>query len=110
MQLTNIEEALPPTAVVPDTGPSAGKGAERLGRLPLGRKTGYAAGQLVELIVGSMLNVFVLFYVTAVCGLPGGLAGLALGAGIDDGLVDYRLRIDHPRRGGRTRASVRRPA
>ncbi|HEX7784483.1 MAG TPA: MFS transporter [Sphingobium sp.] len=50
---------------------------------------GYAAGQLVELIVGSMLNIFVLFYVTAVCGLPGGLAGLALGAGmIVDAVMD----------------------
>ena len=29
-----------------------------------------------------MLNVFVLFYVTAACGLPGWLAGIALGAGL----------------------------
>ncbi|WP_174286240.1 MFS transporter [Sphingomonas bacterium] len=61
----------------------------RLGPLPLGRKAGYAAGQLVDLVVNSMLNVFVLFYVTAVCGLPGGLAGLALGAGlIIDAVMD----------------------
>ncbi len=51
-------------------------------RLPLGRKTGYGAGQLVEMIVESTQNVFILFYATAVCGLPGGLAGLAIGAGI----------------------------
>jgi glycoside/pentoside/hexuronide:cation symporter, GPH family len=50
--------------------------------LPLSRKTGYGAGQLVEMIVESMQNVFILFYATAVCGLPGGLAGLAIGAGI----------------------------
>jgi GPH family glycoside/pentoside/hexuronide:cation symporter len=56
--------------------------AEQSTRLPLGRKMGYGAGQLVDLVVGSMLNIFVLFYVTAVCGLPGGLAGLSLGAGI----------------------------
>jgi len=56
--------------------------SDRVGRLPLGHKFGYASGQLVDLVVGSMLNVFVLFYVTAVCGLPGGLAGLALGAGL----------------------------
>ena len=43
--------------------------------MALSRKAEYAAGQLVELVVGSMLNVFVLFYVTAVCGLPGWLAG-----------------------------------
>jgi GPH family glycoside/pentoside/hexuronide:cation symporter len=46
------------------------------------RKIGYGSGQLVELVVSSMLNTFVLFYVTSVCGLPGGLAGLALGAGL----------------------------
>lgn len=51
-------------------------------RLPRSRKVAYGAGQLVELIVSSMLNSFALFYVTAVCGLPGGLAGLALGAGL----------------------------
>lgn len=51
-------------------------------RLPLPRKIGYSAGQMVELIVGSTMNSFALFYVTAVCGLSGGLAGLALGAGL----------------------------
>ncbi len=54
----------------------------RADKLPLPTKVSYAAGQLVELVVGSMLNVFVLFYVTAVCGLPGWLAGIALGAGL----------------------------
>jgi GPH family glycoside/pentoside/hexuronide:cation symporter len=82
MQLTGIEGALPPAVVVPGLGLGPDEGPQRLGRLPLGRKTGYAAGQLVELVVASMLNIFVLFYVTVVCGLPGGLAGLALGAGI----------------------------
>lgn len=51
-------------------------------RLPWTRKVGYGAGQLVEMIISSTLNSFALFYVTAVCGLPGGLAGLALGAGL----------------------------
>jgi GPH family glycoside/pentoside/hexuronide:cation symporter len=78
MQLTGIDETLPAAGIMP--GPL--HDAARSGRLPLGRKTSYAAGQLVEMIVGSMLNVFILFYVTAVCGLPGGLAGLALGAGL----------------------------
>ncbi len=78
MQLRNMEDALPSAAVggetVTDEGPPR--------RVPLGRKAGYAAGQLVELVVSSMLNIFVLFYVTVACGLPGGLAGVALGAGI----------------------------
>lgn len=78
MQLSGIDETLPGAGIVP--GPE--HDAARRGRLPLGRKTGYASGQLVEMVVGSMLNVFILFYVTAVCGLPGGLAGLALGAGL----------------------------
>jgi len=57
-------------------------GSQHVGRLSLGRKASYGAGQLVDLIISGMLNIFLLFYVTAVCGLPGGLAGLALGAGI----------------------------
>ncbi len=52
------------------------------GRLPLVLKLGYASGQLVELVVASMLNTFALYYVTSVCGLPAGLAGIALGAGL----------------------------
>ena len=83
MELSGIDESLPPAGLAP--GPMTHRAdlhGGRMGRLPLGRKTGYAAGQLVELVVGSMLNVFILFYVTAVCGLPGGLAGLALGAGL----------------------------
>lgn len=56
--------------------------ASRVGKLPLSSKAGYATGQLVELVVGSMLNVFILFYVTAVCGMPGWLAGIALGVGL----------------------------
>jgi len=43
MQLTGIEGALPPAVLVPDTGLGADKGAERLGRQPLGRKTGFSA-------------------------------------------------------------------
>jgi GPH family glycoside/pentoside/hexuronide:cation symporter len=79
-------EGAPPLALPADTAPER---TVRVGRLPLGRKAGYGAGQLVELIVSSMLNIFVLFYVSAVCGLPGGLAGLALGAGmVVDAVVD----------------------
>ena len=81
-KLSRVASAAVPAA-------EAGAAAARSGRLRLPLKIGYAAGQLVELVVGSMLNVFVLFYVTAVCGLPGGLAGLALGAGlVIDAVVD----------------------
>lgn len=65
------------------TGHSASRmDASRTGEVPLSRKTGYAAGQLVEVVVTSMLKVFLLFYVTAVCGMPGWLAGIAIGAGL----------------------------
>lgn len=55
---------------------------EKPSRLPLGRKAAYGSGQLLDLVVSSMLNSFALYYVTSVCGVPGGLAGLALGAGL----------------------------
>ena len=45
-------------------------------------KLGYAAGQLVEGVVNNTLTIFLLFYLTAVCGLSGGLAGVALSIGI----------------------------
>ncbi len=57
--------------------------------LPLKLKLGYSAGQIVDGVVTNGLNVFLLFYVTAVCGLPGGLAGAALAIGlIVDAVVD----------------------
>lgn len=89
MELTHVEGAPPLVGVV--SGPTAAPvgGGERVSRLPFGRKLGYSAGQLVELVVGSTLNVFALFYVTAVCGVPGGLAGLALGGGlVVDAIMD----------------------
>ena len=87
MQLSGIEAAPPPAALVTD--PEPGRAAAIAGRLPFARKLGYSAGQLAEITIGSMLNMFAMFYVTAVCGLPGGLAGLALGAGlVVDSFVD----------------------
>lgn len=80
--MADIEAALPSHMADSGIEVRAAEQAKRIGHLSIGRKAGYGAGQLVELVVGSMLNVFILFYVTAVCGLPGALAGLALGAGI----------------------------
>lgn len=79
MQLTITEGT---QTVTNRTAEAEDQALSRSGRVPLRRKAGYAAGQLVELVVASMLNIFVLFYVTAVCGLPGALAGVALGMGI----------------------------
>jgi glycoside/pentoside/hexuronide:cation symporter, GPH family len=65
---------------------SAGRG---FARLPFKLKLGYSAGQLVDGIVTNGLNIFLLFYLTAVCGLPGGLAGAALSVGlVVDALMD----------------------
>ncbi|MGA0599327.1 MFS transporter [Caulobacter sp. KR2-114] len=72
----------PAQRVASDAAPATLDAVRSSARLPLFRKIAYGAGQIVELIVSSMLNSFALFYVTAVCGLPGGLAGLALGAGL----------------------------
>lgn len=54
----------------------------RAGALPLGQKLAYSIGAFSESAVSSSLNIFLLFYVTTVCGLPGGLAGAALAAGL----------------------------
>ncbi|MDB5432736.1 MAG: major facilitator superfamily 1 [Caulobacter sp.] len=56
--------------------------AARAGPLPLGQKLAYSIGAFSESAISASLNIFLLFYVTTVCGLPGGLAGAALAAGL----------------------------
>jgi GPH family glycoside/pentoside/hexuronide:cation symporter len=51
-------------------------------KLPFRHTLGYSAGQVVDGIVNQSLGIFLLFYVTTVCGLPGGLAGAALATGL----------------------------
>lgn len=79
MQASGKTAAGPGAGLDPVTEPAR---EQRLPRLRLGRKAAYGSGQMVDLVVSSMLNSFALFYVTSVCGVPGGLAGLALGAGL----------------------------
>ncbi len=43
--------------------------------LGFGRTLAYASGQWVEAIANNSLSVFLLFYLTGACGLPGALAG-----------------------------------
>lgn len=63
--------------------------AARAVRLPFSQKLGYSAGQIVDGVVTQSVNLFVLFYATAVCGLSGALAGIALAAGlVVDAVVD----------------------
>jgi GPH family glycoside/pentoside/hexuronide:cation symporter len=80
MQASGTDDALAAAAISAPEQPQPEIRVEK--RLPLPRKISYSSGQLVELVVGSMLNIFAMFYATAVCGVPGGLAGLALGAGL----------------------------
>jgi GPH family glycoside/pentoside/hexuronide:cation symporter len=57
--------------------------------LPFGQKLGYAAGALVDGTALHPLNVFLLFYVTVVCGVPAAAAGLAISIGlVVDAVVD----------------------
>jgi GPH family glycoside/pentoside/hexuronide:cation symporter len=42
------------------------------------QKTSYAIGDIADGIQGAVVNTFLLFYLTSVCGLAGSLAGLAL--------------------------------
>lgn len=57
--------------------------------LPLQLKVGYAVGQMVDGVTAHSLGVFLLFYLTAICGLPGAMAGFALAAGmVVDAVLD----------------------
>ncbi len=56
--------------------------ALRLQPISLGDKVRYAAGAAIDGVTSNALNLFLMFYVTAVCGLPGTLAGLALSVGL----------------------------
>jgi GPH family glycoside/pentoside/hexuronide:cation symporter len=68
--------------------PAPGTG-RNLAPLSFRLKLGYAAGSIVDGIVQQGTNIFLFFYATAVCGIPGGLAGGALAAGlVIDAIVD----------------------
>ncbi|HXV01564.1 MAG TPA: MFS transporter [Caulobacteraceae bacterium] len=58
--------------------PSADSAYLRRTPLSLGFKAIYGAGTLADSIVQTALNLFLFFYLTAVCGLSNGLAGLSL--------------------------------
>ena len=64
-------------------------GGRGLARMPLPLKLGYSAGALLDGIGGQAVGIFLFFYVTAVCGVPPALAGIALAAGlVVDGVID----------------------
>ena len=52
-------------------------------------KLGYASGAVLDGIATQAIGIFLLFYATAVCGIPAALAGVALAAGlVVDAVVD----------------------
>ena len=67
---------------------AAAPAGRNFGKLPFRLKLAYASGQLVDGVVSTALSLFLLFYLTAVCGLSGGLAGAAVSFGL---LVDAVL-------------------
>jgi glycoside/pentoside/hexuronide:cation symporter, GPH family len=61
-------------------------------RLPMRQRIGYGAGGLVDGTVIGTLNLFLLYYVTVVCGLSGSLAGLAIASGlVVDAVADFLI-------------------
>ncbi len=77
-------------------------------RLGLGQRLGYATGGLVDGTVLGTLNLFLLYYVTAVCGLSGSLAGAAIAAGlVIDAVADFMIGVWSD--GARTRFGRRLP-
>jgi glycoside/pentoside/hexuronide:cation symporter, GPH family len=46
--------------------------------LTIRHKASYAVGDIADGIQGALVNTFLLFYLTTICGMPGSLAGLAL--------------------------------
>lgn len=66
-----------------------GTGTVKGERLPLSIKFQYGMGGMVEGVVNNALPTFLLFYLTTVVGLPGGLAGTAIAIGtIADAILD----------------------
>ena len=64
-------------------------GGRALAPLRFGTKIAYASGALLDGIANQAVNIFIFFYVTAVCGVPGALAGIALAVGlVVDAIVD----------------------
>lgn len=79
-----VDDAIPiPVAAPPAETPSSDT------RLSFTTKTLYGSGGLVETVINNVLTAFHFFYLTAVCGLSGSLAGLSTFTGLAvDAFVD----------------------
>ncbi len=61
---------------------TGGGGVLRLQPISLSSKLCYSTGAAIDGVTSNALNLFLMFYATAVCGLPGTLAGAALSVGL----------------------------
>jgi GPH family glycoside/pentoside/hexuronide:cation symporter len=65
---------------------------DRLAPIPIRLKLGYGLGSLVDGVGTNAVNLFLLFYLTVICGMSGAAAGIALSAGlIVDAVFDPAL-------------------
>ena len=63
--------------------------SETAAKLGVTTKLYYGSGQAVDAVVQAVVNTFLLFYLTAVCGMSGGAAGsIFLISLVIDGLLD----------------------
>lgn len=58
--------------------PSSDNNMRHISKLPIFTKAIYGTGQFVDSVSGTALSTFLLFYLTAVCGLSGSLTGASL--------------------------------
>lgn len=79
-----------PTGAAPDAAIANQRAAEARGqRLGFWTKSAYGAGAMVDGLVSTATNLFLFFYLTAVCGLSGSLTGLSLFVAlVADAVVD----------------------
>src|SRR5262249_33622919 len=84
-----VTELLDRSTTVPVAADVPLKTAAPTTRLSFRAKTIYGSGALVEAVITAVLSSFHLFFLTAVCGMPGTLAGLSTFIGLAvDAFVD----------------------
>ncbi|NGY05856.1 MFS transporter [Solimonas terrae] len=77
-----MQAAAVTTSKTPVGSTGAVRAALRSSRLGSGTKLSYAVGAAVEGTISALVNTFLLFYATTVCGLSASLAGVAIAAGL----------------------------
>src|SRR5471032_376346 len=75
---------------------AASRAATRAVALRFGTKLAYSCGATLDSLISHSLNIFLLFYVTAVCGLSAGLAGAALAVGLLVAMLSFVLIFSLP--------------